>query len=47
MYNQSPKGGELLWHSHLEVIDRICNYFDCRIEDVIEHYEPRKEETNE
>lgn len=21
----------------LEIIDRICNYFDCRIEDVIEH----------
>lgn len=21
----------------LEIIDRICNYFDCCIEDVIEH----------
>ena len=21
----------------LEIIDRICNYFDCNIEDVIEH----------
>lgn len=21
----------------LEIIDRICNYFNCRIEDVIEH----------
>lgn len=21
----------------LEIIDRICNYFDCSIEDVIEH----------
>jgi len=21
----------------LEVIDRICNYLDCRIEDVLEH----------
>ena len=21
----------------LEILDRICNYFDCRIEDIIEH----------
>lgn len=21
----------------LEIIDRICNYFNCRIEDVVEH----------
>lgn len=21
----------------LEIIDRICNYFDCNVEDVIEH----------
>lgn len=21
----------------LEIIDRICNYFDCNIEDVMEH----------
>ena len=28
----------------LDVIDRICNYFDCRVEDVIEHCAPRKEE---
>jgi len=21
----------------LDIIDRICNYFECRIEDVIEH----------
>lgn len=29
----------------LEVIDRVCNYFHCRVEDVIEHFEPRKEES--
>ena len=29
----------------LEVIDRICNHFRCRVEDVIEHFEPRKEES--
>ena len=28
----------------LDVIDRICNYFDCRVEDVIEHFAPRKED---
>lgn len=27
----------------LEVIDRICNYFDCRVEDVVEHCAPKKE----
>ena len=26
----------------LEVIDRICNYFDCRVEDVVEHCAPKK-----
>lgn len=30
----------------LEIIDRICNYFNCRIEDVIEHRQ-RKEGQNE
>lgn len=30
----------------LDVIDRICNYFGCRVEDVIEHYKPRKEESS-
>jgi putative transcriptional regulator len=29
----------------LEVIDRICNYFDCSIDDVIEHCS-RKEDNN-
>ena len=31
----------------LEIIDRICNHFDCRVEDVIEHCEPRKEDKHE
>lgn len=31
----------------LEIIDRICNHFDCKIEDVIEYCEPRKEEPHE
>lgn len=31
----------------LEIIDRICNHFDCRVEDVIEHCEPRKEDIHE
>lgn len=22
----------------LEIVDRICNFFDCRIEEIIEHY---------
>lgn len=30
----------------LEIIDRICNYFNCRIEDVIEHRQ-RKAGQNE
>ena len=28
----------------LEIIDRICNHFGCRVEDVIEHCVPRKED---
>lgn len=24
----------------LEIIDRICNYFNCNIEDVVEHRQP-------
>ena len=31
----------------LEVIDRICNYFDCRVEDVVEHCAPKKEVNHE
>ena len=31
----------------LEVVDRICNYFGCRIEDVIEHCMSEKEDKNE
>lgn len=31
----------------LEIVDRICNYFECRIEDVIEYREPRKEGRHE
>ena len=30
----------------LEVIDRICNYFDCSIDNVMEHCS-RKEDNNE
>lgn len=22
----------------MEIIDRLCNYFECNIEDIIEHY---------
>lgn len=29
----------------LEVIDRICNYFDCSIDNVVEHFS-RKENEN-
>ena len=31
----------------LEVIDRICNYFDCIVEDVVEHCAPKKEVNHE
>ena len=31
----------------LEVIDRICNYFDCTVEDVVEHCAPKKEVNHE
>ena len=31
----------------LDVVDRICDYFDCKIENVIEYSRPRKEETND
>lgn len=30
----------------LEIIDRICNEFDCRVEDVVEHCEPIRKEKN-
>ena len=30
----------------LEIIDRICNEFGCRVEDVIEHCEPIRKEKN-
>ena len=29
----------------LEIIDRICNHFSCRIEDVVEYYGSRKEKS--
>ena len=22
----------------MDIVDRICDYFDCRVEDIIEHY---------
>lgn len=31
----------------LDVIDRICNHFNCRIEDVVEHCALRKEAQHE
>ena len=31
----------------VEVIDRICNYFGCRVEDVVEHCAPKKEVNHE
>lgn len=27
----------------LDIIDRICNYFDCEVEDVISHVQNEKE----
>ena len=30
-----------------EVIDRICNHFYCRVEDVVEHWAPKKEVNHE
>lgn len=31
----------------LEIIDRICNTLDCRVEDVIEHIPAKKEKESE
>lgn len=31
----------------LDIIDRICNYFDCSIEDVVEHVNQGKEDKHE
>ena len=31
----------------LEIVDRVCTYFNCQIEDVIEYNRSRKEESNE
>lgn len=31
----------------LDIIDRICNYFDCSIEDVVEHTNQEKEDKHE
>ena len=28
----------------LDIIDRICNYFDCSLEEVVEHTNQEKEE---
>lgn len=28
----------------LDIIDRICNYFDCSIEEVVEHTNQEREE---
>lgn len=36
--------GELV---SLEVIDRICNYFECNIADVVEHCTHHKEDSDE
>jgi len=31
----------------LDIVERICNYFNCKVEDVIEYSRPRKEDNNE
>lgn len=31
----------------LDIIDRICNYFDCKVEDVMEHITRKKEDMYE
>ena len=31
----------------LEIIDRICSLFDCRVEDVIEHCKPKDDDKHE
>lgn len=31
----------------LKVIDRICDHFNCKIEDVVEHCAPKKEVNHE
>lgn len=31
----------------LDIVERICNYFNCNVEDVIEYSRPRKEDSNE
>ena len=31
----------------LEILDRICNYFNCGIEDVVMHCDLKKEDGNE
>ncbi|MDL2205614.1 helix-turn-helix transcriptional regulator [Eubacteriales bacterium OttesenSCG-928-N13] len=31
----------------LDIVDRVCNYFSCKVEDVIEHSRPRNEDSNE
>jgi putative transcriptional regulator len=31
----------------LDIIDRICNYFNCSVEDVIEHTSQGKEDKHE
>ena len=38
--NISKSTMDKMWRSEivsLEIIDRICNYFNCNVEDVIEH----------
>lgn len=31
----------------LEIVDRLCNYFNCRVEDVIEHRVEERGKPNE
>ncbi|MGP2528669.1 helix-turn-helix domain-containing protein [Acidaminococcus sp. LBK-2] len=31
----------------LDIIDRICNHFDCKVEDVLEHYRSENEVNKE
>lgn len=27
----------------MDIIDRLCNYFDCKVDDVIQHYPDRED----
>ena len=27
----------------MDIIDRLCNYFDCKVDDVIQHYQDEED----